>query len=266
MHGETEGTCGGGDSESLKTVDVGSSSDVGRVREDNQDYFGMFPEDDIDLSSPKGQLFIVADGMGGHKAGREASELAVNLVAYYYHSVPEDDIPQSLTRALEGANRHIHSYSENDPRLAGMGTTCVALALQGNRAYIGHIGDSRVYRINRLKVTQLTHDHSKVAEMVRRRILTKEEARTHPQRSHLYRALGTRSEAEFDIIENITLKTDDYFLMCTDGLYNHVSDREMKSIVLANVPVFACRELVALANERGGTDNITVQVIHAYGG
>jgi protein phosphatase len=232
------------------------------VRKENQDFFGKFPEDNLDLAPAKGQLFVVADGMGGHNAGRDASELAVNILTHYYFTIPNDDIAESLRQAFQGTNEHIYHYGTHSPEHAGMGTTCVALVLQDNHACIGSIGDSRIYRITKRRIQQLTQDHSKVAELVRRGILTKEEAKTHPERSHLYRALGTKPVAEVDVIGNINLKNDEYFLMCTDGLYNHVSDKEMQQLVIANEPEPACRALVELANERGGQDNITVQIIH----
>lgn len=235
------------------------------VRSENQDFFGKFPEGAANVSE-KDALYIIADGMGGHNAGREASELAVNTLSEAYFSRPESDpIADKINVAFDSANEYIYNYSVNNPQNAGMGTTCTALVLKKDKAFIGHIGDSRVYKITRAKIEQLTKDHSKVAEMVRRGLLTKEEAKIHPERSHLYRALGTKPEIEIDTLENIGLEGDITFLMCTDGLFNLVDDDEMKKIVLAQQPDEACRQLVALANERGGQDNITVQVIRVKG-
>ena len=262
MYGETNWSSCRGDSENLKAITFGGYSDVGMVRNNNQDFFGKFPYDNLDLSTPKGQLFLVADGMGGHNSGRDASELAVNILTYYYFSIPKNSIIESLKQAFQGTNEHIYHYSKHSPEHEGMGTTCVALVLQDNHAYIGNIGDSRIYRISKRKITQLTQDHSKVAEMIRRGILTKEEAKTHPERSHLYRALGTKPVAELDVIDNIELRNNEYFLMCTDGLYNHVSEKEMQRLVVVNEPEVACKALIDLANKRGGQDNITLQIIH----
>lgn len=245
----------------MTTLTHGHGTDVGLVREENEDFFGKFPEDNLNLTTSKGHIFIVADGMGGHNAGREASELAVSLLAYYYFSIPTDDIAESLRRAFRGANEHIHTYSKSSPDLTGMGTTCVALVIKDERAYVGHIGDSRVYRITKRKITQLTQDHSKVAEMVRRGILTHDEATIHPHRSYLYRAMGMKPEVEVDIIDDIELKNDDWFLLCTDGLYNHVTNEEMQKLVVSNPPEASCKALIELAKERGGLDNITVQVV-----
>ena len=232
------------------------------MRSDNQDFLGRFPEDGRDTSSPKGQLFIVADGMGGHKAGREASELAVGTLAQAYYAAPMENISESLQYAFREANEKIHVKSATNPKYTGMGTTCTALVIKDGHACIAHIGDSRVYRINNQDIIQLTNDHSNVAEMQRRGMITSEEAKHHPERSLLYRALGSRAVAEVDIIDDITLGKDEYFLMCTDGLFNHVESEEMKKLVMQKDPQEACEELVKLANERGGLDNITVQVVH----
>jgi len=235
------------------------------VRSENQDFLGKFPEGAVDVSE-KDALYIIADGMGGHNAGREASELAVNTLSEAFFSRPESDsISDRIHVAFDSANEYIYNYSINNPQHAGMGTTCTALVLNKDKAFIGHIGDSRVYKITRGKIEQLTKDHSKVAEMVRRGLLTKEEAKIHPERSHLYRALGTKAEIEIDVLEDIGLDGDIRFLMCTDGLFNHVDDEEMKKAVLTQSPDETCRQLVTLANERGGQDNITVQVIRVKG-
>jgi protein phosphatase len=231
------------------------------VRSENQDSFGKFPEGNLDLSLPMGQLFVVADGMGGHNAGRVASETAVRALGDTYMGGAGNDIVGALRQAFQVANSQIYDRSLADPAFAGMGTTCTALVLKDGHGVIGHIGDSRVYRITRRSITQLTNDHSKVAELVRRGIITREQSRTHPERSQLYRALGTRPNAEIDFITSVRLSGECTFLLCCDGLYNHVTEDEMQSIVLAKSPDEACATLIDLANERGGYDNITVQVI-----
>jgi serine/threonine protein phosphatase PrpC len=243
-------------------ITAAGASHRGRVRSENQDSYGQFPREPLDPPSEKGRLFIVADGMGGHKAGREASELAVETLAEAYYADPAPDAATSLQNAFLEANRRIYEQSLSSSMFAGMGTTCTALVLTNGRGVIGHIGDSRIYRVTRRKILQLTEDHSRVADLVRRAIITKEQARTHPERSQLYRALGTRDAVEVDILPSVRLPSDCYCLLCTDGLFNHVSEDEMQSIVLARAPQDACHALVDLANERGGQDNITVQVVH----
>ena len=239
----------------------GAASDVGVVREENQDAIGSFPPDTLNIETQKGMIFIVADGMGGHRGGRTASSMAVMTIPEVYFSMRGATVAASLQRAFQTANTRIYEKSLSDPACSGMGTTCVVLVLQETNAYIGHIGDSRVYRITRNKVIQLTNDHSKVAEMVRRGIITREEARTHPERSHLYRALGVRAETDIDVIADIALTTSESFLLCSDGLYEYVDEQEMQSVVLAKKPQDACDHLVARANERGGRDNISVMIV-----
>jgi serine/threonine protein phosphatase PrpC len=234
------------------------------VRSENQDAFGKFPEDDLDLATPKGQLFVIADGMGGHAGGREASRLAVEIIGESYFS-SDGPIMTSLKKSFFNANQVIYDYSLNNPQFRGMGTTCIALVLHKSAAFAAHIGDSRLYRISEKNIEQLTRDHSKVAEMVRRGIITAEEGRVHPERSMLYRAMGVRHDVEFDVLNSIELGTDEYFLMCTDGLTSYLDDEELKEITLSHPLQGACDKMVDLANRRGGHDNITVQLVHVKG-
>jgi serine/threonine protein phosphatase PrpC len=245
----------------VRKISFGNESHIGSVRSENQDSFGKFPDGNLDLNCPGGQLFVIADGMGGQNAGREASTIAVREIGAAYYAGTEPSVVGNLRRAFSAANEAIYRKSGTGPQYRGMGTTCVALVLRDGHAYIGNIGDSRVYKVNHRGITQITHDHSKVAEMVRRGIISREEARNHPERSHLYRAMGPRPSAEVDFFDDMPLSSSRCYLMCTDGLFNHVEDEEMRQIVLAQAPERACRQLIQLANERGGSDNITVQVV-----
>jgi protein phosphatase len=200
--------------------------------------------------------------MGGQKGGREASSIAVSTIKQHYFIDPDIDIAKSLQRALQKANEAIYQYSTTHVGFTNMGTTCSALVLKDNRAYIAHVGDSRIYRITKGGIVQVTDDHSNVAEMQRRGMLTKEEAKNHAERSYLYRAIGVRLEVPIDMIEKIQLSTTETFLLCSDGLVNHVEDDEIMKILKTHPPQEACEELVALANDRGGYDNITVLVVH----
>lgn len=247
------------------SISFGSASDRGLKREENQDSFGKFPAEDASLQTPKGQLFVVADGMGGHAGGSEASRMAVRIIAETYFAEQQADLPHSLQRALTVANQRIYQASNTSFEFYGMGTTCTALALQGGTGCVAHVGDSRAYRINPDRIEQLTQDHSKVAEMQRLGMITAEEARRHPEKSHLYRALGIYTELEVDMIPNLSLAPGDHFLLCTDGLAK-VDPSELKKIVLSHAPQKACEKLVALANARGGEDNATVQVIRVLPG
>lgn len=249
----------------MRTLTYAGKTDIGRVRDENQDAMGKFPSDSLDLNTPKGQLLIVADGMGGHAGGREASRLAVETIARVYFA---SDLPvtESLKLSFKEANKAIYDYSVNNPQYYGMGTTCIALVLQNAAAYAAHIGDSRLYHIAGHSIKQLTLDHSKVAEMVRRGMLTPEEARWHPERSMLYRAMGVVLNVEFDFLNGIVLGSDDYLVQCTDGLTAYVEPEELREVVVSNSPQEACDVLVDLANSRGGHDNITVQIAHVRRG
>jgi len=242
------------------TITVGNRTDLGLTRSENQDSLGKFPENSTDLSGPLGQLFIIADGMGGHRGGREASQTAVRIIQDIYFTNKTGDIDEVLKDALREANREIFKLASSDPNLFGMGTTCTVLSLVEDKACIAHVGDSRAYRINESTIEQLTQDHSQVGEMERQGIISQQEAKEHPQRFLLNRALGAREDVEVDIYDNIKLTPGDYFLLCTDGLAK-VDDQELKEAVLSNPPQQACDQLVKLANERGGEDNVTVQVI-----
>ena len=231
------------------------------VREENQDSWGKFPAENLDLSQPQGQLFIVADGMGGHRGGRQASELAVKSVEHAYFVDSSKNIPDRLEAAFQIANADIYEYSINNPAFAGMGTTCTALVLQNDHGYIAHVGDSRLYRFSKEGLEQLTRDHSTIAEMHRRGLITREEAKHHPHKNQLYRALGVRPAAEVDLRDDVTLTGEECFLLCSDGLTNHVDEEELYQIVFGIPPQKACEKLVELANERGGFDNITVEIV-----
>lgn len=236
------------------------------VRSENQDAFGRFPPGNLVANSSRGQLFIIADGMGGHAGGREASRLAVETVQRTYASNRNAKIIDALAEAFRAANRAIYDFSLNNPLFHGMGTTCIGLVMKGDAAYVAHIGDSRLYRITPSGIEQLTEDHSKVAELVRRGVLTAAEAESHPERSMLYRAMGVQSSIEFDLMNDIELGENESFLLCTDGLSNLVDEEEMKEIVSSHTPQGACDMLVDLANKRGGYDNITVQIVQSKAG
>ncbi|MCH8034908.1 MAG: Stp1/IreP family PP2C-type Ser/Thr phosphatase [Bacteroidetes bacterium] len=242
------------------SVSYHGTSDIGLERTENQDSFGKFPLDSEDPYQPKGLLYIIADGMGGHAGGKKASRLALNVVSQVYFSLSSNNISDCLQGAFNSANSKIYQTSEEELQFKGMGTTCTALVLEKDFAYIAHVGDSRVYRITHEKIVQLTQDHTQVAEMYRQGILSKKEAKHHPSKSVLIRALGTEPKVEIDIKEKIQVKPEDYYVLCSDGLAN-VKKEEIREIVLANSPEDAGEELISLANQRGGHDNVTVLII-----
>ena len=243
----------------MKHIEYGNCSNIGMVRTENQDSFGVFPDGSVGDPDVKGRLFVIADGMGGHRGGKQASSIAVNTMNEVYFSSADNDVKSRLLQAAQRANDRINEYTINHPDLFGMGTTLTAMVVT-DTGCIAHVGDSRIYRVMADTIEQLTKDHSKVAEMQRRGILTAQEARQHPDRSQLYRALGTRPKVEVDIAA-IPLNVNEYFVMCTDGLHNLVEPEEIRDIVLSHTPGEAAETLVNLANERGGHDNITVQII-----
>lgn len=236
-------------------------TDTGRVRSNNEDAF-YFPQGKND--SPP--LFIVADGMGGHQGGEIASQIAVEEVSSYITSnfssnnLCKNQLKTLLKTSLERANKKIFDLSRENPDWAGMGTT-LTLALFWDRVlYIGHVGDSRAYRIRNNHIEQLTTDHSLVQELVEQGRLTKEEIKTHPMKNVITRAIGTDEDLEPDFLE-FNLEDDDIIILCSDGLSNLIDDENIKSIVCNFSPEESTEKLIEKANILGGEDNITVGVI-----
>ncbi len=242
------------------TITYAYATDRGLKRADNQDTYGKFPAADLALTQAKGQLFIVADGMGGLAAGAEASQTAVQIIQETYFADQERNIPESLKHAFETANAAICQRAQTTPGQDPMGTTCTALVLTEKFAYIAHIGDSRAYRITKHEIIPLTQDHTYLAEMQRRKILSTTEAQDYTERSTLYRALGIAPIPEIDLLPDLAYQPDDYFLLHTDGL-NRVAPAEIRTILRNNSVQAASKQLVRLANARGGEDNCTVIII-----
>jgi protein phosphatase len=234
-------------------------SDIGKVREMNQDSFYISsPEDKV-------QIFIVADGMGGYKGGEVASKLAVetskNYIINNIDSVENDreKILNLLKSAIEYANLVVYEKAKEVPELENMGTTIDVCLIIQNKVYIGHVGDSRVYRKRKEFFRRLTTDHSYVQKLVSDGTITKEEAYNHPKKNMLIKALGCSSYVEPDVSVKGFLK-DDVLLMCSDGLTNMLRDEEIVKIINEN-PNEACNRLVEEANRKGGLDNITAVII-----
>ena len=242
-------------------VVVSMSSDVGCVRELNEDSGTYIQPDDPELLRSKGLLIVVADGMGGHSAGEVASRLAVDVVTRAYYEDGGD--PRSaLEKAFHEANHEIHMAAEKDATKNGMGTTCTALVLQNGTAISAHVGDSRLYLVREGSIYLMTEDHSAVMEMVKAGLITLEQARHHPEKNVILRAMGSHSEVEVTTWqEPFPVRAGDRFLLCSDGLYDLVEDDEIKRIVMLSAPQTACESLIALAKERGGHDNITVGIV-----
>ncbi len=237
---------------------------VGMVRKLNEDFFILCPDEN---------LFLLADGMGGHNAGEVASKMALESVEKFIRESrrnddmtwpfqPDPEWPTEANRLAVGvrlANRTVFEAARQMNALKGMGTTIVALLFNDKEAYISHLGDSRAYCIRSGTITQVTEDHSLVNEQVKSGQITPEEAKTSPYRNVITRAVGIKDDVETPIL-NVTAKPGDVFVMCSDGLTGFLSDEEILESVQAYYPALdgACRDLVARANERGGEDNITV--------
>jgi PPM family protein phosphatase len=236
-------------------------SDVGCVREVNEDNGRYVSPGDTSLLRSKGLLAIVADGMGGHSAGEVASKIAVDVIhRAYYES--DRDVATAIESAVLEANREIYKTAQNDESLHGMGTTCLAFVLRDGSALAAHVGDSRLYLVRDGQIYLMTEDHSAVMEMVKRGIISLEEARHHPDKNVILRALGSHPEVEVSVwAEPFPVSPGDSFLLCSDGLYDLVEDEEIREVVVNNDPSPACQRLVDLAKERGGHDNITVGIV-----
>lgn len=223
---------------------VGVRTDVGKVRSNNEDAYCVTP-----------RLLAVADGMGGIQGGEVASRIAIDLVRDY--PFLEKDLSEGLGNAIRLANKQIFQAALQK-KMEGMGTTLTTALIEGERAYVGHVGDSRLYLIRDGQIRQITADHSLVGEMVRNGSLSPDQAQQHPHRHLLTRALGTGDEVEVDLL-SLDLTLDDVLLLCTDGLTSVATDHEILDTVLKSEdPQRAAESLVNLANQKGGPDNITV--------
>lgn len=240
-------------------------TDVGLVRSENQDFGTYTTADEERESHPGGRLLIVADGMGGHRGGATASRLAAETVKAQYLGSETADIPAALRESLIRANARIYSEAQSNPDLRGMGTTTSVLAVRGDRGWLAHVGDSRIYLVRDDEIRQLTDDHSLVATMVREGLLTSAEAETHPRRNVLQRSMGVAEEVEVDVRGPIQLREGDTFILCSDGLHGLVKEAELKEI--AKKPIEAAAdEFLRRALERGAPDNVTVIVARVEGG
>ena len=241
---------------------VAGLSHKGMIRKDNQDSYGFIEPESPELLKSKGRLFIVADGLGGHRGGRVASKMAVDIIGKLYFSSDKEPIYPALLHALEVGNRSIFETSSKHEELHGMATTCTALVIRDTYLYMAHVGDSRAYMIRNGMIKQISTDHTLVEEMVHSGILNQNEARSHPDSHILTRSLGILQAVEIDILDPpIQLQPGDTMLMCSDGLTVYLEDPEILEVVTRFTPQKACEVLVETANERGGRDNVTVEIV-----
>ena len=237
----------------LTEVHAKGKTHTGKVRSENQDGFITRVPPQKALIQNKGILLAVADGMGGHAAGKIASSMALeSLSRDYYYSSPEN-ISDALIQAITKANQNIRNESESDPDKHNMGTTLTAVVLRYDKAWIANVGDSRTYLIRKNKIRQITIDHSMTNELG----LSNTDAQTSIFKNQITRALGIYEDVEVDIFVE-TIQKGDIFILCSDGLTNHLSDFEISHIASKYNPEKAIKSLIKLACDRGGIDNITV--------
>lgn len=249
----------------FEQVRVARLTDVGVKRSHNQDACAAQPAVDEAAYRTHGHVFVVADGMGGHAVGEKASAKAVRDIPFLYSKHARDGIIPAIRRAFQEANAGIYAIGQQNPEFRGLGTTSTALILRPEGAWVGHVGDSRAYRVRGGKAEQLTFDHSWVWEIARRQGVDPDELGDF-KKNVIIRSLGPDPEVEVDIEGPYPVQPGDTFLLCSDGLTGVVSPQEIGAVVTAMVPDDAARFLVHLANLRGGPDNITVMIVQVPGG
>jgi len=242
-------------------------TDPGMVREHNEDCFVIVPESGV---------AVLADGMGGHLAGEVASAMAIDQVTQYLlHAFSRGQgptgngappVPELLVDAIKAANTAIHQASMSRPEQAGMGTTIVAAVFNGDHLTVAHVGDSRLYRYRDGRLEQITEDHSMVQELLRRGLITPEEARTSVNKNLVTRALGVDPVVEVDVRET-DLAKGDLYLLCSDGLNDVLTDEEIAAQIAGhpNDLDAAARSMIQQVNERGGPDNVSIVLIRSDG-
>ena len=240
-------------------------TDVGRKRNHNEDSFLI--DDEL-------KLYVVADGMGGHAGGGTASRIAVETIDRELRNsrqgndspflsiapLQESPLPEIIRNAVESACVAIFNAAQEDPRLAGMGTTVIALLVKDEHAFFAHVGDSRAYLIRGDLIQQISEDHSLVNEQIKAGMITPEEAKHSRYKNIITRSVGFEEDVQVDVM-GLLLEPGDVFVLCSDGLANMVDDEELRDIVRATPLEETPKKLVELANERGGDDNITVIVV-----
>ena len=237
---------------------VYSATDVGQIRKMNQDFIYTSARPIGNLPN----LFVVADGMGGHNAGDYASRYGVSVLTETVRKDPDNNPVVILRAGIEAANRAVLEKSKSDESLYGMGSTMVAATVVDGCLYVANVGDSRLYLLDG-DLRQVTQDHSLIAEMVRMGELTPEEGANHPDKNIITRAIGTSEEIKIDFFD-VRLKKDSMFMMCSDGLYNMVEKKIISQVLKDDQVEDKAGKLVQLANAGGGLDNIAVIVVEPF--
>jgi protein phosphatase len=242
------------------SIDYASLTDVGIRRTHNQDAHATLLAGDLEQWRQRGHIFLVADGMGAHAVGELASELAVGIIPHTYHKHAPQAGVAALRKAFVEANASIHAKGQQNPEFGGMGTTTTALLIRPEGAWVGHVGDSRAYRVREGQIEQLSFDHSLVWEMARRQGVNPEALEGVPT-NVIIRSLGPEPLVQVDLEGPHPTKPGDIYILCSDGLSGQLSNSEIGVIASELPPAEACQLLVDLANLRGGPDNITVVIV-----
>ena len=249
----------------VPSIRYGCKTDMGRVRENNEDKFEFFIPDTPGVLAVKGMFFAVADGMGGHAAGQIASEMGLKLTVKAYFSDAAEEVAVSLRAAISAANSLIYDTQNAIPDRRGMGTTMTAAVVREKTMYVAQVGDSRAYMLRDGCLDQITEDHSWVEEQVKRGAMTREQAALSPFHNLITRSLGTMPDVEVDVFE-VELKEGDRVLLCSDGLSGMVPDSETEAILgKASGPSMAALALCERAFDNGGHDNITAVILYVDG-
>ena len=234
-----------------------SITDVGQKRTVNQDF--VFTSETPVGNLPN--LFVVADGMGGHKAGDFASSYAVEVLLSTIREDENSNPVKIIRAAIENANTQLLREASDNEAMSGMGTTMVLVTIVGHYAYVANVGDSRLYLIDENKISQITKDHSLVEEMVRMGEISRDDARNHPDKNIITRALGAGRDVDVDFFD-VRLTPGDILLLCSDGLSNMVPDEEIRQVIRTSETLEETgRRLVSMANDNGGRDNIAVVLV-----
>lgn len=244
----------------IPVVRVAAKTDLGRVRENNEDKYEFYQPDKSEVVAARGSAFVVCDGMGGHAAGQIASELAAKTFLDIYYRSSHRYLPDAATVAVTEANRYVVDVARTIPDRKGMGTTLTALIVCQDKGLVVHIGDSRCYRLSAGEFGQVTRDHTWVEEQVATNTMTREEALRSPLAHMITNAVGAYDHVVADLTP-LDLKEGDRFLLCSDGLTNHVEDDEIGEHLREYGLSDACWRLVNMALERGGSDNCTALAV-----
>jgi len=246
---------------------IGLLTDVGKKREVDEDAI-LAIESMSAFKSKSSQKFllVLADGMGGHSKGEVASKIVVNTIAEKIIPVmlSQSNYASEISKSIQEANKRILQYTSDHPETEGMGSTVVCAVVDGKNIHLANVGDSRIYVISKEEIRRVTKDHSYVQELVDKGEISEEEARVHPKKNVITKAVGIYSEIKVDTMK-LTLDDDESLLLCCDGQLIHVEDKEIQEVVVkADEAQDACKKLVDLANERGGEDNISVILLASY--